>query len=518
MSFIAFLDGVYILAGVATIVLLLCCLKKTNLQITRLIPLLALISVQVIYGIILFIEWDEISLTLEHYEDLIGALIPMFWLFVFYALIQFLNNLDIKTSEQRMQLAIKGTQAGLWDWMLDDNTLIVNDRWIDMLGYTPEELAPVSLATWNNLTHPDDLANSNQLIASHIAGEIEFYECDIRMRHKDGSWIWVNDRGAVVEWNEQGKALRMTGTHIDITEKKKNLLELEKHRSHLEALVKERTDELETVIEELRAINDEVFTKNLKINEQNSELQIAFKNLRESQTQLLQAEKMASLGILTAGVAHEINNPLNFIIGGCLGLENHLNSDEIVVPSRIALFLDSINTGVNRVSDIVKSLSQFSSKRDNYDEICDIGVIVDNCLVILQSQIQDRIIIEKNYALNTAFVHGKSSDLHQAIISILHNSVQSITEKGVVTINLVNYTNNTQIEIIDTGCGIKKEHLSHLTDPFYTTRDPGAGVGLGLSLTYAIIKAHNGRIDFESEPNKGTTVKIVLPKERVSPD
>lgn len=511
MSSIVYFDIIYILFALATTVLLFLARKRLNLHVTSLVPLIGLSLLQTIYGIIMFLEWNGITTSFEKFEDLVGALIPMFWVLVLYVLIQHINNSDLRVSEERMQLAIKGTQAGLWDWSVQTGELIVNDRCVEMIGYTQRELHPITFQTWYDRINPDDLENSRTLIEQHIAQQSDFYECDFRMRHKDGHWVWIHARGAVVKRDEEGKAIRMTGTHIDATDKKLIELELEQYRINLEGLVQERTDELECANEELRAINEDVHKKNQMINEQNQELQTALLNLKETQIQLLQAEKMASLGILTAGVAHEINNPLNFIRGGCVGLENQLKSGRIYDESRMQLLIDSINTGVERVSDIVKSLNQFSGGKDNYDQNCDISAIIENCLIMLQSRIEDRIEIKKDYDQDQLFLIGNSSNLHQAIINVLHNAVQSIDENGIIRIKVQRRIKDVLVEIIDTGCGIKREHLPHVTDPFYTTKEPGEGVGLGLSLTYSIIQAHSGHIEIESEPQKGTTVRIILP-------
>ncbi len=511
MSSIVYLDVIYIVFAFATTVLLLLGRKRINLHVTSLVPLVGLSLMQTTYGIITFLEWDGISTSFEKFEDLSGALIPMFWVLVLYVLIQYINNSDLRVNEERLQLAIKGTQAGLWDWSVQTGEFIVNDRWVEIIGYTQKELQPITIQTWLDHINPDDQENSRRLIEQHIAMQSDHYECDVRMRHKDGHWVWIHDRGGVVERDDEGRAIRMTGTHIDVTEKKQIELELEQHRINLEGLVQERTDELECAIEELKAINEDVYEKNLTINEQNQELQTALYNLKEAQTQLLQAEKMASLGILTAGVAHEINNPLNFIRGGCIGLENQLKSGRICDAERVEVLLESINTGVDRVSSIVKSLNQFSGAKDNNEQNCDIVAIIENCLIMLQSRLNDRIAIIKEYDQDKLILLGNSSDLHQAIIHILHNAVQSIADKGIIRVRVQRKHNHIVLEIRDSGCGIEGKHLAHVTDPFYTTKSPGEGVGLGLSLTYSIIRAHNGRIEFESEPNVGTTVRISLP-------
>ncbi len=127
-------------------------------------------------------------------------------------------ELSLLESQQRLDMAIKGTNAGTWDWRIREGLTIFNDRWAEIIGYSLEELDPVSIETWENFTHPDDLMVSNANLEEHFRGETEFYDCRVRMQHKQGHWVWIWDRGRVVERGENGEPLRMIGTHVDITE------------------------------------------------------------------------------------------------------------------------------------------------------------------------------------------------------------------------------------------------------------------------------------------------------------
>ena len=126
----------------------------------------------------------------------------------------------LKKNKERLDLALKGTEAGIWDWYVQTGEMVVNERWAEMVGYELEELEPIDVKTWEDLAHPEDLERSYGLLEKYFAGENEFYEFEGRMKHKDGSWVWVLDKGKVVEWDDEGDPVRMTGTHIDITEKK----------------------------------------------------------------------------------------------------------------------------------------------------------------------------------------------------------------------------------------------------------------------------------------------------------
>jgi len=121
---------------------------------------------------------------------------------------------------RRLQEILWGTSAGTWEWNVQDGLVTFNERWAEMLGYSLDELAPVSIATWERRVHPDDLETSNALLQKVFRKEAVQYECEARMRHKNGDWIWILDRGRVVEWTTDGKPLRMSGTHVDITPRK----------------------------------------------------------------------------------------------------------------------------------------------------------------------------------------------------------------------------------------------------------------------------------------------------------
>ncbi|MCX5733282.1 MAG: GAF domain-containing protein [candidate division NC10 bacterium] len=140
----------------------------------------------------------------------------------------------LRESERQLALAIAGSGIGLWDWRVQTGEVLFNDRWAEILGYTLAELAPISVQTRITLCHPEDLAKSNALLQKHFVGESAAYECEARMRHKDGHWVWVLDRGTVTERDREGKPLRMTGTHLDITTRKQ-LEEERLVRSKLEA-------------------------------------------------------------------------------------------------------------------------------------------------------------------------------------------------------------------------------------------------------------------------------------------
>ncbi|WP_200249525.1 CHASE domain-containing protein [Lamprobacter modestohalophilus] len=148
----------------------------------------------------------------------------------------------LDTERKRLQNVIDGTQAGTWEWNIETGETLFNARWAEMIGYTLEELAPISIDTWMQVTHPDDLKHSTALLQQHLAGETPYYSCELRMRHKAGHWVWMQDRGKVMSWTPEGKPGVMSGTHQDITARK----EVEEQLREAEALLRSA---LETIHE-----------------------------------------------------------------------------------------------------------------------------------------------------------------------------------------------------------------------------------------------------------------------------
>jgi signal transduction histidine kinase len=165
-------------------------------------------------------------------------------------------------------------------------------------------------------------------------------------------------------------------------------------------------------------------------------------------------------------------------------------------------------------AEIVASLNHYSRQDELKINECNIHEIIDNCLVILQSQLKNKIEVTKLYDTQLAIVIGNEGKLHQAFLNVITNAEQSIVDHGIINIVTEIKSNFINIAISDNGCGIDSENIQKVIDPFFTTKAPGKGTGLGLSITYNIIQEHNGIIEFNSQPNLGTIVTIRLPLQK----
>jgi len=284
--------------------------------------------------------------------------------------------------------------------------------------------------------------------------------------------------------------------------------------------------------------------QNAAIQQQKQELEEVVVQLKATQSQLVQSEKMASLGQLTAGVAHEINNPVNFIYSGVAGLKKNIHALlEIVdvydkmenkedfetkipeikkfkqqidyegVREDISGLMQSIEDGAERTGKIVKGLRTFSRMDISGLQKTNVHENFDSTLVILNNTIQQgQITIERKYDPVLPEIDTYSGQLNQVLMNILTNAIQAIGEqKGIISIATKGLEEQVQIQITDTGKGMSEGSMARIFEPFYTTKEIGKGTGLGLSISYGIIKKHNGTIEVDSTLGKGTTFTIILP-------
>ncbi|MFZ5939593.1 MAG: YfiR/HmsC family protein [Bacteroidota bacterium] len=418
------------------------------------------------------------------------------------------RTFELKQSERNYREIFNGVADFIF--ILDEygNILDANEPLLKAFGYTREEARSIRVGELGKNPVEDMEKRTLEILREIRSSGPQTFDWEAKRKNGESFWTIVSIASTTI-----GDADRFLAVVRDNDLNKKNEIELEKYRNHLEFLVKEKTEDLETVNEELVATNEELYRKNEIIREQNSELKATLENLKEAQGKLFLAEKMASLGILTAGVAHEINNPLNYIMGAYVGLDKFYREKSMERNEQtVGLLLESLKTGLDRASGIVRGLNQFSRDTVNLDENCQINSILDNCISMLNNQLSHRITLEKHYTVQELWVKGNVGNLHQVFLNIILNAIQAIEDKGTITVRTSTNKNMVMIEVEDTGCGISSEHLARITDPFFTTKEPGKGTGLGLSITYNIIQEHGGTISFESVQGAGTKVKIRLPK------
>ncbi|MFA3781631.1 ATP-binding protein [Melioribacteraceae bacterium 4301-Me] len=252
-----------------------------------------------------------------------------------------------------------------------------------------------------------------------------------------------------------------------------------------------------------------------KFNQMIIRLDKAYRDLQNAQTTIIQSEKLATVGTLTAGLAHEINNP----VAGLQNCIRRIKNDPANIEQN-KKYLVMMESAVEKIEKVVGSLLNFSRRQSGDFMSLSIDEIVENSLLLVSHRIEKlRISITRNFPSHLPKIKGNKNQLEQVMLNLFINCIDSLEEKisanteteRKIILSALQENNFVKVVIEDTGIGIPRDLIDKIYDPFFTTKSPGKGTGLGLSIVYNIIEAHNGKIYFESEEGKGTIVTLHLP-------
>jgi len=282
-------------------------------------------------------------------------------------------------------------------------------------------------------------------------------------------------------------------------------------RSHDE--IGKLAEAFNSMLEELQKYKEKVEQLNLKLKDK---VDRVTEELEKKQAQLLESEKLASLGVLSSGIAHQINNPLGIILGNTQMLLRKLEQDSSgLKPEDIQELLTAVEENAKRCSRIVDSLLQFGRRKTPQFQRIDIAEVLNRALEFTNSHLSEKDIeVVKDFS-SSFYSLADPVQLEQVFINIIINSEQSLEKSGQIRIksDIKDYDSRKFIFITfhDNGRGISDDNLSKIFDPFFSTKEPGQGSGLGLSISYGIIKSHGGDIEISSKLGEGTTVVVKLP-------
>ncbi|RZK80741.1 MAG: GHKL domain-containing protein [Pedobacter sp.] len=342
-----------------------------------------------------------------------------------------------------------------------------------------------------------------------------------------------------------GSALEVTLLSFALADKI-NIFKKEKEQSQAEAL--------KAITENEKLVREQNVILEIKVKERTEELELAndtlnttLKDLKEAQSQLVDSEKMAGLGQLTAGIAHEINNPINFVTSNIKPLELDINDlDEVIgmyekldlnedlvpqiskiesfkkqidivfVREEIKSLLSGIGEGARRTAEIIRSLKNFSRLDENDTKPVDLNEGLNSTLVLVKNTFPDHLKVIKELG-NLPKVECLPGKINQVFMNLITNAVHAIKTKqpkdqeGVLSIKTWQEGDSVKISIKDSGTGMPEEVKQKIFEPFFTTKDVGEGTGLGLSIVFRIIENHHGNIDVRTKINQGTEFIITLP-------
>ncbi|WP_407737257.1 PAS domain S-box protein [Hyalangium sp.] len=395
----------------------------------------------------------------------------------------------LEESERRFKATFELAAVGIAHVSVEGRWLRANTRLCEILGYSPQEILRL---TFQDVTHPEDIAPDMELVRKVLGGELPMYTMEKRYIRKSGEHIWCNLTVSLVR-KPDGKPDYFISVIEDISRRHR----AEQERDELLAREHQARTEAEDLVRSRSA------------------------ELAATRSALVQAERLATAGQLAAGVGHEINNPLAYVLANVMFAVEELGRIKAPVPGvdleEILKALVQTHLGAERIRDIVRDLRIFARGDPEAIGPVDVHAALDFSTAMAAHEIRQRAQFVRQYG-DVPYVRANESRLGQVFLNLLLNAAQAIPEGAVDSHQVTVATRSAEegwvmVEVSDTGQGIAPEHLPHIFEPFFTTKPVGVGTGLGLSVCHGIVKGLGGRIEVESQLGRGTTFRVSLPVE-----
>ena len=430
----------------------------------------------------------------------------------------------LAASEERYRSLVESTNVVGWEFETQSRSMtFIGPQIVGLLGH------PIAIWRAKGFAPETVMPDSLTVLDAALQGPSDRINLECCLRTADGRSRWF---AALADRREGPAGSLWQGHLVDIDARKRTEQELDAYRHELELRVAQRTVDLDAKVAELEVKREEQ--------------RVLIEKLEAARNQAMQAEKLASIGQLAAGVAHEINNPIGFVLSNFKSLERYMidvfdviaayeAAEAMLPPSgpQVAALRQAKETaeldfvredikqlliescdGLDRVKRIVQDLKDFSRVGENEWQTVDLVRGLESTLNVVRNEVKYKAEVVKRYGAAPE-VECMPSQLNQVFMNLLVNAAHAIADRGTITIGSGTVGDHVWVAISDTGSGISPDVLSRIFDPFFTTKPVGQGTGLGLSLSYSIVRRHGGRIEVESEVGVGTTFRVWLPIRQV---
>jgi signal transduction histidine kinase len=404
----------------------------------------------------------------------------------------------VQDTAELLSLAQEAGQLGLFEWRVQIGKVRLSPKLISLYGLTEFD---GEYDSWLRCLFQEDVTRIVDSIDNAFDARAREWHAEFRIVRSGGDSLrWMEARNVII-YDERDKPIRVVGVNVDVTEKKRALIQLRAFTETLEERVKERTRELEA----------------------ENEARLKAEEL------LRQAQKMEAVGQLTGGIAHDFNNILTIILGGLetIGRQVQAMSPSPLV-SRIARARDMALQGAQRAAILTNRLLAFSRQQPLAPKPIDANKLVASMTEFLQRTLGETVALETVLAAGLWRAYADGHQLENALLNLALNARDAVQNSGKVTIETANcYLDDSyvsalpepvavgqyvMIAVTDTGTGMNKATLDRAFEPFFTTKESGKGTGLGLSQVYGFVRQSSGNVRIYSEPDEGTTVKVYLPR------
>lgn len=457
-------------------------------------------------------------------------------------------NDKLRDSENKLRFTVTNAGLGLWEWDIETGEIKINEEWASMVGYTLDELKLQNIDMFFEIMHPDDIVKSKECLKRCFSKELDVYECEFRIKHKNGEWVWILGTGRVMEWDTSNKPIKMSGIHMNISERKvvENELKMAKKAVEEVSLLKRKflsdlpnedrsSNNIDNKIKNIPIMTNktnEIDKTNTILEEVNAIIKDEIQKYGKTEVELIRAKAEANKANLDktnfiANISHELRTPIAVILSGIQLIEANIKNNSVENNANLFNHIKTIKQNCYRLLRLVNNIIDITKidARLKKLELKNLNIInlIENVTtsVIKYAELKE-ITVLFDTDEEERIIAVDSDKIEKSLLNLLSNAIKFTPKNGYIFVKVLNENSKVIISVDDTGIGIPEEKMDiiferfHQIDNTFTRRNEGSGIGL--SIVKSFIELHGGKISVSSELGKGSKFIIEIPVKRLEED